>query len=223
MKPAIAFAAALLAQPAAACEVELILAMDVSRSVTNAEFRMQMGGLAAAFRDPAVKDAIRWAEGGIMTTVTQWSGPDTQLQSIGWTAIRTDAEADSFAEAVATQRRKFFAAYTAPGDALLHAAALSRQNPTPCQRKVIDLSGDGAGNRGTPARQVADELINNGYTINGLAILGAVPDPLSYYVTEVIGGAGAFVEVAEGFEDYSRAIRQKILRELAPGFAGLWE
>ena len=219
MKYALALIAGLAAPPGLACEVELTLAMDVSRSVTNAEFRLQMKGLADAFRDDAVQDAIRWANGGVMVTVTQWSGPDTQLHSVPWTAIITDEDAETFADAVAAQRRRFFAAYTAPGDALRHAAALSAQNPTPCRRKIIDLSGDGAGNRGTPAREVTDDLVARGYTVNGLAILGAIPDPLAYYANEVIGGPGAFVEVADGFADYARAIRLKLLRELAPGFA----
>lgn len=218
---ATALALALTCSPAVACEVELILAMDVSRSVINAEYNLQMQGLAAAFRDTAIKDAIRWADGGIMATVTQWSGPDTQIQSVNWTAIKTAKDADDFAIAIENQRRKFFSAYTAPGDALRHAYAISGQNPVTCQRKVIDLSGDGAGNRGTGSRLVADRLINEGYTINGLVIMGAAPDPLAYYARDVIGGPGAFVEVAENFDDYARAIRLKLLRELAPGFADL--
>jgi len=201
--------------------VELILAMDVSRSVINAEYHLQMQGLADAFRDPAVKDAIGWAHGGVMATVTQWSGPETQFQSVAWTSIKAAADAEAFANAIENQRRKFFSAYTAPGDALRHAAAVSTKNPTSCRRKVIDLSGDGAGNRDSSTRDVADELIAEGFTINGLVILGAVPDPLAYYARDVIGGPGAFVEVAEGFDDYARAIRLKLLRELAPGFAEL--
>lgn len=220
-KFAAALAIGLAAQPAAACEVELILAMDVSRSVINAEYNLQMQGLAAAFRDPAIKDAIRWADGGIMVTVTQWSGPDTQIQSVRWTAVETADDADGFATAIENQRRKFFSAYTSPGDALLHAEAISAQNPASCRRKVIDVSGDGAGNRGTPTRAVADGLVGKGFTINGLVIVGAEPDPLAYYATDVIGGPGAFVEVAEDFQDYARAIRLKLLRELAPGFASL--
>jgi Ca-activated chloride channel family protein len=180
-KLAAVFALALTAHPATACEVELILAMDVSRSVINVEYNLQMQGLAAAFRDPTVKDAIGWTDGGIMATVTQWSGPDTQIQSVKWTAIRTAEDADAFARAIESQRRKFFSAYTAPGDALRHAAAISARNPVPCRHKVIDVSGDGAGNRGALTRAVADQLVGEGFTINGLVIIGAVPDPLAYY------------------------------------------
>ena len=56
-------------------------------------------------------------------------------------------------------------------------------------------------------------------TINGLVILGATPNPLPHYEAEVIGGFGAFVEVAENFDDYPRAILRKLLRELSPSLS----
>ncbi|MEM9737129.1 MAG: DUF1194 domain-containing protein, partial [Pseudomonadota bacterium] len=65
--------AALAATPVQACGLELILAMDVSRSVVNAEYDLQMDGLSAAFRDPAVIEAVTWTPGGVLATVTQWS------------------------------------------------------------------------------------------------------------------------------------------------------
>ncbi|MEO0362366.1 MAG: DUF1194 domain-containing protein, partial [Pseudomonadota bacterium] len=41
----------------------------------------------------------------------------------------------------------------------------------------------------------------------------------AFYEKEVIGGPGAFVEVAESFTDYAEAIRLKLLRELAPSLS----
>ena len=52
---------ATLCTPVRACGLELVLAMDVSRSVINPEYDLQMGGLAAAFRAPEVAEAISWA------------------------------------------------------------------------------------------------------------------------------------------------------------------
>ena len=40
------------------------------------------------------------------------------------------------------------------------------------------------------------------------------PDPVAHYRAQVIGGPGAFVEVASGFDDYPRAILKKLLREI---------
>ena len=202
--------------PAQACGLELVLAMDVSRSVVNAEYELQMGGLADAFRDAEIAEAIRWIPGGAMVTVTQWSGPSNQKQTIGWRHLTTEAEAAAFADEIDAMPRQFFAAYTAVGEALWHAGKLSTTNPNACTRRVIDISGDGASNRGREPRRIADKLAASGVTVNGLAIKGAQPDPEVYYAAEVIAGPGAFLEVAQGFEDYADAIRRKLLRELSP-------
>lgn len=215
-------AVALAGASSAACEVELILAMDVSRSVTNPEYDLQMEGLANAFRDKSVLDLIE-STGGVMATVTQWSGAADQSQTVPWRWLESRASTLSFADEITNQRRSYFGAYTATGDALLHAAAISSTNPTTCRRKVIDVSGDGKGNRGVDPKSASAQLVAQGYTINALAIMGAKPSPLDFYAREVIGGPGAFVEAADGFEAYAEAIRRKILRELSPAFAMLDE
>ncbi len=81
---------------AAGCGLELVLAMDVSRSVVSAEFDLQMNGLAAAFRDPEVAEAIAWSTGGVMATVTQWSGEQSQSQPVPWTHLTDAADAAAF-------------------------------------------------------------------------------------------------------------------------------
>ena len=188
---------------ATACELELVLAMDVSRSVVKSEFELQMNGLAMAFRDPEVADAITWITGGVMATVTQWSGPEAQSQPVPWTHL-TDADgAAAFAAAIESQGRIFFASYTAIGEALFHANSLSATNPR----------------RGRPARAMAEALAASGVTINGLVILGAWPDPAEFYLRNVVRGDGAFMETAANFADYANAIKRKLLRELTPQVA----
>lgn len=193
--------------------------MDVSRSVVNAEYDLQMGGLARAFRDPEVREAIGWVPGGVMATVTQWSGPESQAQSVGWRHLTSPESTESFAREIEAMNRKFFAAYTAVGEALWHANSLSATNPVRCQRRVIDISGDGASNRGRAPAPIASALAANGVTINALVIAGARPDPVEFYRREVIRGAGAFVEVTESFDDYARAMTRKLLRELTPALS----
>jgi Ca-activated chloride channel family protein len=216
---AIVFAIGLSAAPARACGVELVLAMDVSRSVVNAEYDLQFQGLANALRNPEVVDAIGWVPGGVMATLTQWSGPSNQIQSIDWHHLDTPAEVTEFADKVASTPRHFFAAYTAVGEALWHANQLSASNPRTCRRRIIDVSGDGASNRGREPGPISAALAANGVTINALVIKGARPDPEVYYAQNVIAGDGAFVEVAENFNDYARAMQAKLLRELAPAFS----
>ncbi len=193
--------------------------MDVSRSVVNSEYDLQTGGLAEAFRHPEVREAIGWIPGGVMATVTQWSGPDSQSQSVGWRHLTTPATTEAFAREIAEMDRKFFAAYTAVGEALWHAGTLGATNPRKCQRRIIDVSGDGASNRGRDPAPIASALASQGVTINALVIQGARPDPVEFYRREVIRGPGAFVEVAAGFEDYAAAMVRKLLRELTPALS----
>ncbi len=201
---------------AAECGLELVLAMDVSRSVVNSEYDLQMDGLALAFRDPEVGEAITWITGGVMATVTQWSGMGAQVQPVPWTHLTDAASAAAFAAAIDRQTRAFFASYTAVGEALFHANGLSATNPRHCARRVIDVSGDGASNRGRPALPIAEALAANGVTVNGLVIKGAWPDPVEFYLRNVVRGDAAFLETAENFADYANAIKRKLLRELSP-------
>jgi Ca-activated chloride channel family protein len=201
---------------AAECGLELVLAMDVSRSVVNAEYDLQMGGLALAFRDPEVAEAITWTPGGVMATVTQWSGPEAQVQPVPWTYLTNAASVAAFAAAIERQERAFFASYTAVGEALIHADGLSATNPRRCARRVIDVSGDGVSNRGRPALPMAEALAASGVTVNGLVIEGAWPDPVAFYLGNVVRGEGAFLETAANFADYAEAIKRKLLRELTP-------
>lgn len=207
------------APAASACGVELVLALDVSRSVINAEYDLQKGGLARALADPAVVNAITTIEGGVMATVSEWSGPDAQAQTVPWRHLTDKQSVAAFVTELQATRRQFFAAFTAVGDALWHANALSATNPKRCKRRVIDVSGDGVSNRGRAPAPIADALARNGVTVNALIITGAKPDPVPFYETNVIRGPGAFLEIANGFRDYARAMRRKLLRELAPAVA----
>ena len=86
--------------------------------------------------------------------------------------------------------------------------------PADCERRVIDVSGDGVNNEGRAPRAVADSLQALGYTVNGLVIRGDTPDPVRYYQINVLAGERSFLEVADGFEDYPRAILRKLLKEI---------
>ena len=213
------FLAASAPAQADACGLELVLAMDVSRSVVDSEYDLQMNGLAAAVRDAEVIETINWIQGGMMVIVTQWSGPEAQAQHVPWTHLTNAASIAAFATAIERQDRVFFASYTAVGDALFHADSLSATNPLRCKKRVIDVSGDGASNRGRSARHMAEALAASGVTVNGLVILGARPDPAEFYLRNVVRGDGAFLETAANFADYANAIKRKLLRELTPEVA----
>lgn len=215
--------AALLAAPAAAraeCAVALVLAVDTSSSVDFAEHKLQRSGLAAAFRDPAVQDAILYPEGnGAMATLFEWSGLEHQEVRLDWTWLGDRASILAFADAIDGLRRRFDHWPTALGRASGFAAKRFRELPADCLRHVVDVSGDGVNNEGVDPDWYRERGYFDGVTINGLVIRGAEPDPLPYYRRHVLHGPGAFVEVAEGYEDYPRAILRKLLRELQPPYA----
>ncbi|MEM1383713.1 MAG: DUF1194 domain-containing protein [Pseudomonadota bacterium] len=212
---AAAAGAALLSPGAAlACGLQLILAMDVSGSIDSTEFALQAGGTASAFEDPRLAEAVEKVEGGIQVTLTHWSGASRQRQMTGWHHVDDAASATAFAQAIRNAGRAWRNFSTAVGEALMHAGQIGLDAPQSCARQVIDVSGDGVSNEGRGPGPIAESLAAQGVTINGLVILGAEPDPYPLYRDEVIAGPGAFIEVAETFEDYPETFLRKLLREI---------
>ena len=213
-------AALVCASPAAArqlVDLELVLAVDISSSVSTEEFELQMGGLADAFRDPLVVAAIR-ASGdlGIAVSLIQWSDNRRQFLAVGWSLLSDHASAGAFADEIAASPRLVVAGGgTAIGGALKFGAAQIESNGYEGLRRVIDVSGDGRTNQGWPDRPLRDAAIARGITINGLVILNEEPELDSYYHANVIGGAGAFVMTTMDFHSYARAILAKLIREIA--------
>jgi hypothetical protein len=211
-----------LAARAQDCAVALVLGLDVSSSVDSREYALQMQGLAAAFRDLAVIETILTPPGaGIMATAFAWSGFQRQKVIIDWRWLGDRAAVEAFASALSTARRPDDAWPTALGRASGFAADMARTAPRPCARRVVDISGDGANNDGVSPGWYRERGYFDGITINGLVIAGATPDPVEYYREHVVHGPGAFVEVADSYNDYAPAILRKLLRELAPPYAML--
>jgi len=204
--------------PVRACDIALALAVDVSGSVDPSEYRIQMGGLAAAMRDPAVSDALVQAQAAIL--VVQWSGLGRQQVSIGWTRISGRGDLMALAERTEALPRAWRDYSTGIGEALAFAAN-TYSEVSDCRRKVIDVSGDGPSNEGLPPEVLRRTLAVEGFTVNALAIEGTVQNLTWYYRDHVIAGPGAFVVTASGFDDYPRRIRQKLLREVSAQISGL--
>lgn len=214
---------ALLAAPAARAQepvdLELVLAVDASGSIDREEFALQMGGIAAAFRDPELHAAVHSGpHGRIAVTLMLWAEANRPKQALPWHAIGSRAEAEAFALAVETMPRRLAAGGTGIGKALQYATWEIERNAYEGLRKVIDLSGDG---RETAFREFSLNIdggrtvaLESGITINGLAILSDVPLLAGYFAHRLIGGYDSFVMTADGFDDFGRAIHRKLLREI---------
>jgi hypothetical protein len=206
-------------------DIALVLAVDVSESVDAGEYQLQHEGIARAFEDERLIDAISaGARGGIAVTVIEWSDRDKQVVTVDWTRVTDRASAAAFAAAVRKTQRSSNG-LTALGDALLAARAAFERLPCTAERRVIDVSGDGMANIGPSPRDIRDALVAEGITINGLAIHGEESAIEFYYNDYVVGGAGAFLMQAENFQSFAGAMLNKLLSEVSgveppPALAG---
>jgi hypothetical protein len=208
-------AAALASVTAApAANLALVLAVDVSESVSTDRYVLQHDGIARAFENPKLIEAIVNAPGGIEVLVLEWSDPDKIAITIGWTRVANRTSAAAFAAAVRATTRTSHG-LTAIGAAMRAGAAAFDHMPEPAAHKVIDISGDGMANFGPPPAQVRDDLVAQGITINGLAILTEEPWLAEYYTDNVIGGASSFCLVAENMDSFAEAMLRKLVQEVA--------
>jgi hypothetical protein len=211
---AIALVSLIVTGAAQAAALALVLAVDVSESVSSERYLLQHEGIARAFETPLLVDAIAAVPGGIEALVLEWSDPDKIAITVGWTRINNRAGAAAFAASVrATQRTSN--GLTAIGSALLAAAAAFDHVPEPAGHRVIDISGDGMANFGVPPVTARDALVSKGITINGLAILSEEPWLDEYYRSNVVGGPAAFVAVAKNFDSFAEAMLRKLVQEVA--------
>jgi Protein of unknown function (DUF1194) len=204
----------LAAIPAQGASLGVVLAVDVSASVTPDSYILQHDGIARAFEDPRLLQAIAAARGGIEVLVLEWSDPDKIKVTVDWTAVTDRRSAGAFAAAVrATERSS--SGLTAIGPALAAAAAQFDRLPSPAARRVIDISGDGMADFGPPPPAVRDRIAAARITINGLAILTEEPWLEDYYRDNVIGGPAAFVLAARDFHSFADAMLRKLMQEVA--------
>lgn len=204
---------AMMPAPVLACGLALVLAVDVSGSVDQQEYRIQMDGLAAALRDGIVVDALIDQQAQI--SLIQWSGASRQEQSVPWTPVTTVDDVFRLADVIEAVPRPWRNYSTAIGEALALALASFETLDTKmqCDRRVIDVSGDGRSNEGPPPQDMRLALRRAGITVNALAIEEEGGDLTAYFFENLIEGEGAFVVSANGFMDYPAQIRRKLQRE----------
>lgn len=197
-------------------DLELILAVDTSSSVSEDEFNLQMHGLASAFRNRAVAEALE-ASGdlGVAVSLIQWADNRKQFTVIDWLVIHTAEEAIAFAEQIEKTPRAVVGGGTAIGGVIKYGLRQLERNVFNGRRKVIDISGDGRTNQGIHPQRLKDAVVAQGVTVNGLAILNEDPAIGRYYREYVISGTGAFVMSATTYEDFAAAMLEKLVKEIS--------
>ena len=207
-------------------EVDLALAMaiDISGSIDPDEARLQREGYVNAFHDPVIVKAILGgANGRIAVSYYEWSDSWMQKLLIDWTLLDSEAAIQAFATRL-SEAPISIARRTSISGAIRYAIPLFGRSPYEAQRKVLDVSGDGSNNDGGLVTEMRHEALKDRIVINGLPIMNDRPNPFGfpnetdldrYYLHCVTGGPRSFVEVARSFEDFPRAVRKKLLQEVA--------
>ena len=203
-------------------DLELILAVDVSRSMDIDEQQLQRDGYVAALTHPEVLTAIsQGRHGRIALSYVEWAGPDTQYKVVDWRAIDGPDSAKAFAAALVQAPIQRFRG-TSISNSLAFVAPQFEHNGYEAKRRVIDVSGDGPNNMGIPILIARGPVIDAGITINGLPIMikqpggfASIPNLDVYYEDCVIGGFGAFLVVVHSPDQFAEAIRRKLVLEIA--------
>ncbi|MEZ5925150.1 MAG: DUF1194 domain-containing protein [Hyphomicrobiaceae bacterium] len=197
----------------------LVLAVDSSGSVDPAEYRLQLDGLAAAFRDPEVQAAITAGPNGrIAVNLLLWADARFERFTTGWTVIDGPEHAERFARVIETFDKRVGGG-TGIGAAIAQGIGLIETSGLSAPRRVIDVSGDGIeAHEGPPPpillKEARELLVTTDIVVNGLAIETDFPRLAGYYRKEVAHGPGSFVVSARTYEDFAAAIRDKLIREI---------
>ena len=204
-------------------DLQLVMAVDVSRSIDEVEAELQRRGYIEAMTNERVIDAILSGENKrIAVCYVEWAGTHYQETVIDWMLIDSPRAARAFSDKLSESPRTS-QSWTAVGAALATSAQRFQSSPFSSKRRVIDISGDGRTNDGPPAELARDKLVADGFVINGLPVMmnrtnyGRPPDTTldKYYEEKVIGGPGSFMTVAANFDDFGRAVRSKLIREIS--------
>ncbi|MEM7464071.1 MAG: DUF1194 domain-containing protein [Pseudomonadota bacterium] len=211
-------------KPASAQEpvdLELVLAVDVSRSMDIQEQLLQRRGYVEAFKSKEVIDAItQGGYGKIAVLYMEWAGTGIANIVVPWTLIDSRQASFEFAELL-KQQIPHRLSRTSISNALGYASAQFGTSPWKGLRRVIDVSGDGPNNQGLPVMDARDKAVKAGIIINGLPLMirnnsfGFGIDELdSYYFDCVTGGTGSFVLPVYAWEEFPQAVRRKLVLEI---------
>ena len=217
-------------------DLALVLVTDVSRSIDDSEFHLEKEGYHAAFTNERTLAAIKaGATGAIAVAYVEFGSPSEVRTVVNWRVISDAASARAFAEEVAAAPRSFWGR-TAIGSGIEHAMVMLREMHA--TRRTIDVCGDGTNNSGPEVGTVRDEAVEEGITINGLAIVNDHPVSWAYahvqppgglplyYQDHVAGGPGNFVLEVQDFHAVADAMTRKLIAEISgrppeTRFAGL--
>jgi uncharacterized protein DUF1194 len=215
------------AQAADSVDLTLVLVSDVSRSIDDAEFKLEKEGYASAFTSKQVIEAIQGGNvGAIAVAYVEFASSFEVRTVLDWQVIHDQASAQAFADKLVGTPRSFWGR-TAISSGIDRAVQLLAESGFEAQRRIIDVCGDGTNNAGRDVSEARDDAVGAGITINGLAIIndhpvswtyahvqppGGLPN---YYRQNVTGGPASFVLEVHDFHTFGEAMTRKLVTEIA--------
>lgn len=215
----------------ATCRHALSLGLDVSSSVDDAEYQLQLDGVVAALNARPVQEILfAQPQAPIYIHVFEWSGPVNHTVLVPWTPLTTPTDLAKVTSILRQHKRGVAAPTTSIGSAILAGYTYLEQQPA-CPRRTLDISGDGETNTGPPPESIGEDQRPVDVVVNGLVVgsnsffgdgdeFDNIDQLAAYYTNNVIRGPGAFVEIALGYQDYATAMERKLMRELAAQVLG---
>ena len=195
-----------------ACALALILLVDVSGSISDENYKLQRHGIVQAFEDQSVRNTIKAQPGGVALSLLEWSS--NVRVTVPWRVVKTNSDIEKFSQEILEAPRSS-SNLTALGHALNKAIEYMEEVPCDPESKIIDVSGDGPSNEKEEPDEPRNKAITKSIVINGLPIITIVyPEIVDYYKEKVITPSGFLVEATD-FEDFAKAIRRKIILEIA--------
>lgn len=194
------------------CALALVLLIDVSASVTASNYQLQAKGIQQAFLEPEIQRVILSQPGGIAVTIIEWAS--YPQASHKWHHLNNIESIQSFADSVNGESRTTSGA-TAVERALRAGIAAFDTAPCSPDRQIIDISGDGEDNFAGFPQNARDDAVAKNITINALPIVTEIEPNIAEYYKNFVVTPNGFVVEANGFLDFARAIKRKIITELA--------
>jgi hypothetical protein len=194
--------------------VELLLLVDVSGSIDSSEYALQKQGYVNAFHNAAIQSQIASVPNGVAVGYAEWSNGSSQQLLVNWTKLTDATSANNFANTLASTSRGSIG-FTAPGSAINWGVPLFGSNGFDSSHMVIDVSGDGRQNTGANTKLAAANALAAGIKVNGLPILGSQANLAAWYLDNIVTPGGGFLTVANDFNDFERALAEKISREIS--------
>jgi hypothetical protein len=197
-----------------ACAIALVLLMDVSGSVDEVRYRLQQQGLAESLLEPQLAQVVQSLPEPMAITVIEWAeSPSTMVP---WVMVHASADLLNLAHQVSNHSRNTTSGFnTAVGRALEAGMEAFASEPCVPERRVIDISGDGENNNGPSPQSIRLKAEANSITINALPIVSNNYPSLDDWFRQNVVTSDGFVIVAEGFADIGRALRRKLVMEIA--------